>query len=869
MLDIDTSTAVDKIEKDPNEFIATRRSLVRSSGNKNAKGIVVNSAPNNMDLRSNQPMCGPPGSVFDACLAGARLSRADLYITHAIKDIDYPLLHQFHVKAGKVIRYSEDCINYAEYLKYELSGTDATTILAIGDLAWYMLTDRLSVHKWRGSVVPSTLIEGKKVMACIDPSTVTPYGGNQFLNNYLITWDLRRYAKHLETSEFLMPEAELITAPTFSMAMDVLIEFEKICLERGNVLDWDIEANDVYVTCISFAVDMYRSISIPFVSSKGHWFSLEEEYLIICQIAKMLYNPKITKRGQNNGFDQDYMFKKYGMITNTFEDCLLKQNLIFPDLPKGLDFLCSVYTEIPYYKDDGKKFFKSGIGGYDMLWTYSAMDSIATASAAKLQDEQFSIIGNDEAYERMLKLQRPLNYMQARGIRVDVNKMITMRDAFAKQFDELQLELNKVAGKELNPNSPKQMKEFFYGVTGEGGCGLKPYTNRTKGGKSTVTTNDMALKRIVRKGGKAGNAAKIVQGMRKLKKLRGTYLDQGKVDVDSRIRCSFNGAGTKYGRLSSSENVFGSGMNMQNWPSGMKVILRADHGMIYYSYDLSQFENRCVAYIGKIPAMIRAFEKREDVHSLTASMIFDKPVNEVSREKGSSNLGDGLHSERDWGKKANHGLNYNQSYRTFSLQNEIPENEGKFVVDTYHARYPELRRIFHADVERQLRKNRILTNLMGRKVRILGDLRNQMVLNEAYSCVPQGTCGDKMNEHGLIYIYKGMEDGYLDKVELLDQVHDSVDFQVPLSLPWTTHAKYLLMIKESLETPLYTHEGVKFVVPAELSMGLSFAPKHHEEIGYKEFPEDIDSLAIKLEENYELCQQKFTNGLMTNRYWRG
>ena len=142
-------------------------------------------------------------------------------------------------------------------------------------------------------------------------------------------------------------------------------------------------------------------------------------------------------------------------------------------------------------------------------------------------------------------------------------------------------------------------------------------------------------------------------------------------------------------------------MNLQNWPHSMLRYLIADEGHIYYSFDLSQFENRIVAYVGNIKQMIEAFETGIDVHSLTAALIFGKPINEVSRKDGSCPLGDGQHSERFWGKKANHGLNYDLGYKSFALYYELPEREAKAIVERYHQAYPGVRQTFHAEVRKQ------------------------------------------------------------------------------------------------------------------------------------------------------------------------
>ena len=285
-------------------------------------------------------------------------------------------------------------------------------------------------------------------------------------------------------------------------------------------------------------------------------------------------------------------------------------------------------------------------------------------------------------------------------------------------------------------------------------------------------------------------------------------------------------------------------MNLQNWPHSMLRYLVADESYVYYSFDLSQFENRIVAYVGNVTQMIEAFESGTDVHSLTAALIFSKPIDMVSREDGSCSLGDGSHSERFWGKKANHGLNYDLGYKSFALYYELPENEAKLIIDKYHNAYPGVRQTFHAYVRRQLSETRTLTNLLGRRTRFLGRWDDSL-FKEAYSCIPQGTCGDLINERGLNYIYYNPQ--LFAHVELLTQVHDSVGFQIPLSVGWHYHAHVLNLIKQSLETPLEWH-GREFVVPVDLSVGLNMGEVV--ELKHSKWPANDVSLAAKLESCY-------------------
>lgn len=289
---------------------------------------------------------------------------------------------------------------------------------------------------------------------------------------------------------------------------------------------------------------------------------------------------------------------------------------------------------------------------------------------------------------------------------------------------------------------------------------------------------------------------------------------------------------------------------MQNWPHHVLKYLKCDDGYIYFSFDLAQAENRLVAYLGKIHQMIEAFEANKDVHNLTGGLIFNKPANEISDVPGSSTLGNGEHSERDWGKRTNHGLNYDLSAQGFSLLYEMALKQAKFIVEKYHQIYPGVRQGLHAMIKRCLRESRVLENPFGRRTLFLSKLDDQTFKN-AYACLPQGTVGDIINEWGMDHIYK-RQDLY-KHVELLTQVHDSIGFQIPLKVGWIAMAEILISIKASLEQTLKIHQ-YEFFIPADLLMGLNLDKSRGHEIKAKAFPAGVQELAALLEEQYYLLR---------------
>jgi len=792
-----------------------RSTYVKPSGSKDSPYIIVGEQPGRTEIIKGRYFCGPAGMELMDNLRIAGINVADCYLTSVIKDADHILGQyiEFNPRKGPTIHPLGQ--EYINELAAELDSCTGKVIIALGNVALYALADRTGVTKWRGSVISPTLVSNKLVIPSIHPSTIVP-PKNQYTNKRLLIYDLSR-AKKIKEDGYKPTERHISIRPTFSQCMNFLHTCE-LWGHLGNPIAYDIEV-DVFngeMTCISFAYTPTDVISIPFTSERGDYFTIPQEADIIKRIGKILEDPNIPILGQNMVFDCQYLLRKYGIHTNNIHDTMVAQKTMLPDYPVGLHFICSLYTDLPYYKDDGKYWLK-GIGSWESGWRYNALDSVVCKDAYPKQINDLLKQHNYFTYERKRKSILPYVYIMEHGIRINLGSMQQAYDEMGVEIEDTLNELHKVCGFELNPNSPKQVATYFY-ITKK----LPAYKNRDGGD----TTDEKALKRISRKGFKE---ARLILKLRGLGKERSTFLDPGKVDTDGRMRCSYNPVGTRYSRASSSENIFGTGNNLQNQPHRVLTHFLADPYHVFYGMDLSQAENRIVAYVGRITQMIECFETGQDVHSLVAMIMANmyyggKLPEGFNARKTLAPIGDGQKPWRDWGKKTGHAANYDITYKTLSLYNEIPERDGKMILDIYHKGFPGVRSGFHQHVQQCINRNRTLTNLMDRKT-LFTDKIDEQLYREAYACIPQGTVGDIIDERGLNFVYYNSSK-HFEYVKLMIQVHDQIGFQIPTPLhpttpvSWDDHSKVLTDIKRSLETPLYTHYGLRFVVPVDTMMGV-------------------------------------------------
>lgn len=785
---------------------------VPPKGPLNAQIALVGEQPGRNEVRRPDlgPFSGPAGDNLHECLRAAGIAFDSCYRTNVIKDLDAPLAHYMEIKRGKIPQYIVHPTGeqYITALREELSAVRCNVIVALGNVALWALTSRVGITSWRGSVLLSSLVPLRKVVPTIHPATWTGEklreNPDAYLNKYLVTMDLKRARAEASFSELRTTGRKFLIRPTFYEALEFIAICERAGI-AGHTIDYDIELQpyNQELSCIGLAFSAERAMCIPFVDERGDYFSPEQE-LHIMQALEVVFNDvRIRKRGQNVIFDSHYLLRKYGIRThNLRDDTMIAQGILWPEFRKGLEFITSVWTDIPYYKRDGKVWL-SGDGTYEQGWQYNCLDVISCAAAHPAQLSELRSQGNEATYQRQCRLIEPLTYMMEHGILVDKLGMQSAQRAALERAKELTQRVHALIGREININSPDQLCKYFYEE-----LRIKPYKNPDTGRPTVDVT---ALTRIASgtQERPALPVASMILEIRKLTKRASTFLNVDKIDADGRIRCQYNPVGTKYGRISSSENIFGTGTNLQNQPHEVLTHFLADPGYIIYSLDMSQIENRIVAYVGAIAPMIEAFKNGRDVHRLTASMICNILGLKRTYDEVSS-------SEREiFGKRPNHAFNYGYGPQSFALKYETPLAYARAIHTAYHKAYPALRTGYWSYVQRELRQRRALTTLHDRYIPFFSRWSDKL-LHEAYSAIPQGTCGDHVNEYGINFTYYNSAP-HFRCVELMTAIHDSMEIQLPLSEPLATHARVLMDIRNSLERPFKWCDRT-FVVPVDLTI---------------------------------------------------
>jgi len=243
---------------------------------------------------------------------------------------------------------------------------------------------------------------------------------------------------------------------------------------------------------------------------------------------------------------------------------MIAQRIMYPEFPSSLQYLCSLYTDEPYYKDD-KKLWRTPARDPDEFWRYSCKDSATLQEIWPVLETEMDETGYRHIYDFTMDLATPVHFMTAKGTRVNHEALDETREELAKELAGKEAELENVADYLFNPGSPKQCIAYFYTHKG-----IRPYINRKT---KRPTCDDLAMARLARKHGLP--EARLVQEVRSLRKLIGTYLDM-KYDPDNFLRCSYVLRGTSSGRLSSRKTLRDTGMNNQNLDPRYKKFVVTD-----------------------------------------------------------------------------------------------------------------------------------------------------------------------------------------------------------------------------------------------------------------------------------------------------
>jgi len=488
--------------------------------------------------------------------------------------------------------------------------------------------------------------------------------------------------------------------------------------------------------------------------------------LVLKKIKPILEDPSIKKIGQNIKFDFTVL-KQNGIEVNPIEDTMLiSYTLDAGSNRHNLDTLSEIHLEHKTisYKElvgTGKNKLNFSDIELDKATEYAAEDADVTLRLynhlkSKLNEEKLNKVY--ESFEKpMIQL---LSKMEFNGIKVDDLYLKKLSKKFEDKIRKIEKEIYSIAGKEFNIGSPKQLGEIIYNE-------LKiAKSKKTKKGSLATNANileDLALTEH--------KFPKLILEWRQISKLKNTYSDALQDHISKktkRVHTSFLLAATNTGRLASSDP------NLQNIPikseEGREIrkAFIADKKNILISADYNQIEMRILADIADVKELKRAFKNNEDVHCLTASQVFNVPINKVNDDL------------RRKAKTINFGIIYGITQYGLAKQISVSNQEALDFINSYFKNFPEIKDYMSSTIN-ICRKQGYVSNIFGRRIHLRGINDKNFSIRSfqeraAINAPIQGSAADIVRL-AMIKINKLIENDKKLQAKMLLQIHDELIFE--------------------------------------------------------------------------------------------
>jgi uracil-DNA glycosylase family 4 len=780
--------------------------LIGSTGSESSI-LIVGDFPTANEYASGVSFSGSTGNLVRSLFAPYNFETRNIYKTHYFK-VPIPgyssPIRKIREDAVKKIKELE---NWDSIIKGEIESLKPRVIVAMGELALQALTPEKGMDKWRGSILhleSRFQIPAIKVVPTHSPREI--WSQNDFPFVYT-QWDC---GKAVQVKDLAIPfqPRELIW---------IARNHSEFCnwwdrARRSDLLTLDIETHHGFITCIGFCHDGYEAVSIPLLI--GNKLDYQERGQIY-KLVDTVLRSKVPKVNQNIKYDWSVL-QNYGFqIENIIGDTMLMAHTIYPEFPVGLGFLNSIYTDIPYYKDEGKK-FDPRIHSTDRLLKYNARDALCTWQIWKKQLEDAD---GQKVKDFYFKNVHPAFFtykkMDQYGIRVDDTQRKKLIEKYEPQLEEIQQTINLVAEESINILSPAQVAKFIYEI-----LKCPKITHTTPQGQITLSTGEEVIEELyVNKISDAGRKT-VLRSLilaRKLSKV--LQFLRSPISPDGRMRTSYKLQGTGNGRTSAGKSIEPyffidekgkikekeCGGSFQTIPkhgfefgstrvgAELRSIFVPSPGYCFVEGDQGQAEDRVVCVLAEDWEGLEVLNKKEfrrneyglkdDRHTLTAMLVTSKPFEKITPD-----------DRQERGKKPRHAGNYNMGPGMLAILTHFPPSECKRILDVFHSGNPRIRGVFHSQIREEIDKHRRLISPHGRRRDFFGRVSEDMY-KQAFSTIPQATVSD----HNKFTALSKLVEKFPEPLAIpLAESHDSLTFEVKNGI----YAKFMDAFEAAIETPI-------------------------------------------------------------------
>jgi uracil-DNA glycosylase len=815
--------------------------ICRPEGPIPSRIMLVGEAPGYEEEQKGLPFQGASGQELNRMLGEAGITRNECFITNVcrLRPPNNDLSH-FIAKAKKDVTSQhiqlrgrsvlKPVYDGVELLRKEIEMVKPNIIVALGATPLWALTGVNGITKWRGSMLYSSdMGVPTKVIPTLHPAYVL----RDWSSRAVTVNDLRRAAAYRGGQAYPKPNWRFIIRPTFEKVCDTL-KLIRSRLDAGATrLSFDLETRGGHIACAGISWTLEDAICIPFmcVESRDGYWNPSHEAEIIWLLYQLLTHPNAQVVGQNILYDAQYTYRHWHFVPRVTQDCMISQHSIFSDLPKSLAFQASMYCRYyVYWKDEGKNWDPKV--GEEQLWYYNCEDCVYTDEGGRVELDLVKKLNLGAVHDFQQKLFWPVLQTMQRGCRIDLERRAKLILEVTAEVDRRKQFLVDLLGHPLNPASSKQMHTLFYQDLNQ-----TPIMTRAKKGEpSRATLNDDALQTIALREPLLKPLINAISDIRTMGIFLSNFLT-AELDEDDRMRCAYNIGGSASGksapktyRLSSSENAFGSGTNLQNVPSekskslgkaaargstiglgdpysypNIRSMFVPDPGYTFFDGDLDRADLQVVVWEADDPMLKAALRMGVDIHTMNAYVLQNKtvpPLEELveTHPKYRDHRGP-MKMLREFAKVFCHAVNYGAQARTLAA------NTGWSIKDVERSRkiwlgaHPGIE-TWQERIKAQATKYRFVENRFGYRWYIFD--RIDSIIPEAIAWIPQSTVSNVINKIWM-KVYE-----MLPEVQILLQVHDSLAGQYPIDKP---------------ELKVKIEELGKIVIPYEDPLTIPFSVK--------------------------------------------
>lgn len=789
-------------------------------GNGSAKIAVVGESPSYEEIAAVLPFVGPSGRFLDSLLNSAGISRSECWVTNVCKYFVTP-----NAKYGRKIPFQVRARNdgidldvQINDLRNELLTIRPNVIIALGGTALWALTGKVGIQKFRGSKL---LAFGMKCIPSYHPAHILHQEGEAtgYWQKQILLFDLKRAFKESHNSELVLPSRTLQVIKHSGE----LHEFIR-ATEGAQHPAIDIEAYNCIPVCIGISFHPSYGVTVPL------WHNNPTSIWI--QLAEFLAKHDVI--GQNFRYDRDKIKRLGFIIRSLYSDTMLKAFAINPELPKNLAFNTSIYTEEPYYKDEGMY-----EGSENDLFIGCARDACVTKEIDIAQDKDIDNMNLRSYYENFLiPLHDLYLHIENNGLNTDLSIREKLIKKYVEQDEDVRYKLFKIAGNYVNSNSWQQVAKQLFDVWGL----PKKKTNEED---LTGLLNSKFIKKQ-----EQIDFINLILEDRRIKKTLSGHLT-APLDFDGKMRTSYficletgrsstsqqeppirprvialdeqgkkkkRSLGTAFQTMTKHGDI-GADVREQYVPSPRHIFLQADS---------SQAEARVIFLLAEDYEALKDIDEH-DYHALTASWFFGGTEFDYSKkvlgyESPIRFAGKTLRHAGHLGAKGRRAsIECNTQARKYKIDIKINERQADVALNIFHKKQPKIKNVFQAQVRECIDKDRKLRAPVPHGINAeLGGTRTfferagDELYREAYSYLPQRTVSENTKSAALRIRKRSKW------IKILGESHDALLVEVPMESAQESAA----ILKEEFEKPISFEKCSlsrgELIIPCEVEQGMNY-----------------------------------------------